>query len=65
MHCGSGFWGGQRPSLADYVRGPRSPGRRRRVLMLPTLLVCKVCCCFRPLVSQFLCHLPRRKCQTN
>ena len=24
VHCGSGFWGGQRPSLADYVtmRGP-------------------------------------------
>ena len=21
MHCGSGFWGGQRPSLAHYVTG--------------------------------------------
>jgi len=38
--CGSGFWGGQRPSLADYVRGPAATPRRARrqsVLMLPTL----------------------------
>jgi len=28
IHCGSGFWGGQRPSLADYVAGRRPPGRR-------------------------------------
>jgi len=28
VHCGSGFWGGQRPSLADYVAGRRPPGRR-------------------------------------
>ena len=40
MHCGSGFWGGQRPSLADYVAGAGARGRgerRRRVLVLPTL----------------------------
>jgi len=28
MGCGRGFWGGQRPNLADYVAGtgPRSGG---------------------------------------
>jgi hypothetical protein len=40
VHCGSGSWGGQRPSMGDYVTGTGARGRgerRRRVLMLPTL----------------------------
>ncbi len=40
MHCGIGSWGGQRPSLADYVTVTGAHGRgdrRRRVLKLPTL----------------------------
>jgi hypothetical protein len=47
VHCGSGFWGGQRPSLADYVAGPEPRGaadaaggggdRRRRRLVLAIL----------------------------
>jgi hypothetical protein len=36
--CGSGSSGGPRLSLADYVRGQQPPRRRRRVLMLPTVL---------------------------
>jgi hypothetical protein len=28
VHCGSGFWGGQRPSLAGYVMGTRTPRGR-------------------------------------
>jgi hypothetical protein len=38
--CGSGSWGGQRPSMGDYVTGTGARGRgerRRRVLMLATL----------------------------
>jgi hypothetical protein len=28
VHCGSGFWGGQRPSLGDYVRETGAPRGR-------------------------------------
>ncbi len=33
----AGSWGGQRPSLADYVRCRRATERRRSVPLLPTL----------------------------
>src|SRR6266446_2716277 len=39
VHCGSGFWGGQRPSLAHYVTGmgPMRSDRCRKSFVLPIL----------------------------
>ena len=38
MCCGVGSWGGERPSLADYVMvtGPRERGDRRQTALMST-----------------------------
>jgi hypothetical protein len=39
QRCGIGSWGGQRPSLGDYVTATTRGARCRRVLMLPILIL--------------------------